>query len=115
MISGMSNPAVPASAFNYRVGQRIRNRGNARTRHNNCRCHDKFSGAVLAVQRMAAIKPSLPKLHRRLPGAQSSHCDDDTMSLGGNTHGVLLLKRVAGKNEVHMIGSHILSVDHNDQ
>ena len=115
MISGMSNPAVPASAFNYRVGQRIRNRGNAHTGHNNCRCHDTSSGAVMAVQRMAAIRPSLPKLYRRLPGVQSSHCDGDVLIRMDSTRGVLSLKRVEGKNEVHMIGSHILSVDHNDQ
>lgn len=115
MISDMRNPALPVSAFNCTVGQRIRNRGNSHIGHNNCRCRDTSSGVVMAVQRMAVIRPSLPKLYRRLPGAQSSHCYGDALIHKDNSRGVLCLKRAAGKNEIYMIGSHIVATDRNDQ
>ena len=115
MIPGMKNPDVPASDFNCTVGQHIRNRGNSHTGHNNCRCHDTSSGVVMAGQRMAAIRPLLPKLYRKLPGAQSSHCRDDALIHRDNNRGVLFLKRAAGMNEVHKSGSHIVATDRNEQ
>ncbi len=112
-----SNMKKTVSVFELscKVGQRILNRENSHIGHNNYRCHDTSSGVLMAVQRMAAIRPLFPKPYRRLPRAQSNHCHDDAMSDEDSIRDIFSLKRVAGKNDVQMIASRIVETDHNDQ